>query len=112
MSTASGPAAARGTRRTGASPRRCRPGWGRCRCGCRGTGRARPGPVLVPKRSGRVAGGLEDVVISLYAHGMSVRDIIYHLEHVYGTQLSAETVSRITDQILEEVRAWQSRPLD
>ena len=69
-------------------------------------------PVLVPKRAGRVAGGLDDMVISLYAHGMSVRDIIHHLEQVYGTQLSHETVSRITDQVLEEVRAWQSRPLD
>ena len=52
------------------------------------------------------------MVISLYAHGMSVRDILHHLEQVYGTQLSHETVSRITDAVLEEVRAWQSRPLD
>ena len=77
--------------------------------------RARAGtfePVLVPKRAGRVAGGLDDMVISLYAHGMSVRDILHHLEQVYGTQLSHETVSRITDGVLEEVRAWQSRPLD
>jgi predicted O-methyltransferase YrrM len=50
--------------------------------------------------------------MSLYAHGMSVRDIMHHLEQVYGTQLSHETVSRITDAVLEEVRAWQSRPLD
>ena len=70
------------------------------------------GPLLVPKRAGRVAGGLDDMVISLYAHGMSVRDILHHLEQVYGTQLSHETVSRITDAVLEEVRAWQSRPLD
>jgi transposase-like protein len=69
-------------------------------------------PLLIPKRAGRVAGGLDDMIISLYAHGMSVRDIIRHLEQVYGTQLSAETVSRITDQVLEEVRAWQARPLD
>ena len=69
-------------------------------------------PLLVPKRSGRVAGGLDDMIISLYAHGMSVRDILHHLEQVYGTQLSHETVSRITDQVLEEVRAWQARPLD
>jgi putative transposase len=69
-------------------------------------------PVLVPKRAGRVAGGLDDMIISLYAHGMSVRDILHHLEQVYGTQLSHETVSRITDGVLEEVRAWQSRPLD
>jgi transposase-like protein len=69
-------------------------------------------PVLVPKRSGRVSGGLDDMVISLYAHGMSTRDIVHHLEQVYGTQLSAETVSRITEQVMEEVKAWQTRPLD
>ena len=69
-------------------------------------------PVLIPKRSGRVSGGLDDMIISLYAHGMSVRDILHHLEQVYGTKLSAETVSRITDQVLDEVRAWQDRPLD
>jgi putative transposase len=69
-------------------------------------------PLLVPKRAGRVAGGLDDMIISLYAHGMSVRDILHHLEQVYGTQLSAETVSRITDGVLEEVRAWQCRPLE
>ncbi|SEG94026.1 Transposase, Mutator family [Thermomonospora echinospora] len=69
-------------------------------------------PVLVPKRAGRVAGGLDDMVISLYAHGMTVRDIVHHLRQVYGTELSAETVSRITDQVLEEVKAWQARPLE
>ena len=69
-------------------------------------------PLLVPKRSGRVSGGLDDMIISLYAHGMSVRDILHHLKQVYGTELSAETVSRITDAVLEEVKAWQSRPLD
>jgi putative transposase len=69
-------------------------------------------PLLIPKRAGRIAGGLDDMIISLYAHGMSVRDIVHHLEQVYGTQLSHETVSRITDAVLEEVRAWQSRPLD
>ena len=69
-------------------------------------------PLLVPKRSGRVSGGLDDMIVSLYAHGMSVRDILHHLRQVYGTELSAETVSRITDAVLEEVRAWQSRPLD
>ena len=89
---------------------RCRPESGRCRWPCRGTGPGRPGPLLIPKRAGRVSGGLDDMIISLYAHGMSVRDILHHLEQVYGTKLSAEMVSRITDQVLEEVRAWQSRP--
>ena len=59
-----------------------------------------------------MSGGLDDMVISLYAHGMSVRDIICHLRQVYGTELSPESVSRITDAVLEEVKAWQSRPLD
>jgi transposase-like protein len=69
-------------------------------------------PILVPKRSGRIAGGLDDMIISLYAHGMTVRDILHHLEQVYGTRLSHEQVSRITGQVMEEVRAWQDRPLD
>jgi putative transposase len=69
-------------------------------------------PVLLPKRAGRIAGGLDDMIISLYAHGMSVRDILHHLQQVYGTQLSHEQVSRITDAVMEEVKAWQSRPLD
>ena len=67
-------------------------------------------PLLVPKRAGRITGGLDDMVISLYAHGMSVRDIMHHLEQVYSTQLSHETVSRITNAVLEEARAWQSPP--
>jgi len=68
-------------------------------------------PLLVPKRAGRIADGLDDM-ISLYAHGMSARDVLHHLEQVYGTQLSHETISRITDQVLEEVQARQARPLD
>jgi transposase-like protein len=69
-------------------------------------------PVLVPKRAGRISGGLDDMIISLYAHGMTVRDILHHLYQVYGTQLSPEQVSAITDAVLEEVRAWQRRVLD
>ncbi|MCP2337807.1 transposase-like protein [Actinomadura rupiterrae] len=69
-------------------------------------------PMLVPKRAGRVSGGLDDMVISLYAHGMTVRDIVHHLDQVYGTRLSPETVSRITEQVMEEVKSWQRRPLD
>ncbi len=69
-------------------------------------------PVIVQKRAGRVAGGLDDMIISLYAHGMSVRDILHHLKQVYGTELSHEQISRITDQVMDEVKAWQHRPLD
>jgi putative transposase len=69
-------------------------------------------PVLVPKRAGRISGGLDDMIISLYAHGMSVRDIQHHLRQVYDTDLSHEAISNITDAVLEEVRAWQARPLE
>jgi putative transposase len=68
-------------------------------------------PVLLPKNTRRL-GGLSDVVISLYAGGMTVRDITHHLHRVYGTEVSADTISAITDEVLEEVKAWQTRPLD
>ncbi|GLW06011.1 hypothetical protein Misp01_11410 [Microtetraspora sp. NBRC 13810] len=45
-------------------------------------------PILVPKRAGRVSGGLDDMIISLYSHGMSVRDIQHHLRQIYDTELS------------------------
>ncbi len=68
-------------------------------------------PRLVPKGMRRT-GGLDDMIISLYAGGMTIRDIQQHLEATYGTELSHETISNITDQVLDEVRAWQDRPLD
>jgi putative transposase len=68
-------------------------------------------PRLVPKGQRRV-GGLSDMIISLYAGGMTIRDIQAHLERTLGTQLSHETISNITDAVLEEVKAWQSRPLE
>ncbi|BAS18422.1 probable transposase for insertion sequence element (plasmid) [Arthrobacter sp. Hiyo8] len=52
------------------------------------------------------------MIISLYAGGMTIRDIEHHLESTIGTELSRETISKITDDVLEEVMAWQSRPLD
>jgi putative transposase len=80
-----------------------------------GTPRDRAGsfePRLVPKGVRRLAGGLDDVIISLYAGGMTVRDIQHHLQRTFGTELSRETVSKITDGVLGEVRAWQNRPLE
>jgi putative transposase len=68
-------------------------------------------PVMLPKNARRL-GGLSDVVISLYAGGMTVRDISHHLHRVYGTEVSADTISTITDEVLDEVKAWQTRPLD
>ncbi len=68
-------------------------------------------PRLVPKGQRR-AGGLDDMIISLYAGGMTVRDIQHHLARTLGTDLSHETIANITDAVLEEVKAWQSRPLE
>ena len=68
-------------------------------------------PQLVPKGSRRLS-GLDEMIISLYAGGMTVRDIEHHLVSTIGTELSHETISNITDQIADEVLAWQSRPLD
>ena len=52
------------------------------------------------------------MIISLYAGGMTVRDIQHHLERTVGTELSHDTISKITDPVLEEVKAWQARPLE
>jgi len=68
-------------------------------------------PRLVPKGSRRL-GGLDDMTISLYAGGMTVRDIEHHLASTIGTELSHETISNITDQVADEVATWQDRPLD
>ncbi|MFC5235586.1 IS256 family transposase [Pseudonocardia zijingensis] len=68
-------------------------------------------PRLVPKGARRT-GGLDEMIISLYAGGMTVRDIGHHLERTLGTELSHDTISKITDSVLDEVKAWQSRPLE
>jgi hypothetical protein len=68
-------------------------------------------PQPVPKGSRRL-GGLDEMIISLYAGGMTLRDIQHHLVSTIGTELSHETLSKITDQVAEEVFAWQRRPLE
>ena len=68
-------------------------------------------PRLVPKGSRRL-GGLDEMIVSLYAGGMTIRDIQHHLAATIGTELSHETISKITDEVLEEVMAWQRRPLE
>jgi putative transposase len=68
-------------------------------------------PRLVPKGARRL-GGLDEMIVSLYAGGMTIRDIQHHLLTTIGTELSHETISKITDEVLEEVLAWQRRPLE
>jgi putative transposase len=68
-------------------------------------------PKLVAKRQTRLA-GLDDKILGLYAGGMSVRDISEHLEGLYGVEIKRDTISRVTDAVLEDVAAWRTRPLD
>jgi putative transposase len=68
-------------------------------------------PRLVPKGERR-SGGLDEMVISLYAGGMTVRDIQHHLARTLGSDLSHETISNITEAVADEVKAWQTRPLE
>jgi putative transposase len=68
-------------------------------------------PVLVPKGVTRLD-GFDDKVISLYARGLSVREIQAHLKELYSTEVSPDLISRVTDAVLDEVAAWQNRPLE
>lgn len=68
-------------------------------------------PMLVRKGVRRLD-GLDSMIISLYAGGMTVRDIGHHLASTIGTELSHETLSKIVDTVADEVLAWQSRPLE
>jgi putative transposase len=68
-------------------------------------------PQLIPKHQTRWS-GFDDKIISLYARGMTVREIQSHLEEMYGTEVSPSLISSVTDAVQDEVKAWQSRPLD
>ena len=68
-------------------------------------------PQLVQKRQVRLA-GMEDKILSLYAKGMTTRDIEDALKDLYGVTISHTVISQVTDAVLDEARAWQTRPLD
>jgi putative transposase len=68
-------------------------------------------PQLIPKHQTRWA-GFDEKILSLYARGMTVREIQGHLEEMYGTEVSPTLISSVTDAVADEVKAWQSRPLD
>lgn len=68
-------------------------------------------PQLITKRRKRIS-GLDDVVLSLYSRGLTVRDIQAHLYDLYETEISKDLISKITDSVLEEVTEWRNRPLD
>jgi transposase-like protein len=68
-------------------------------------------PVLIPKHQRRFT-GFDDKIIGLYARGISVREIQAFLLEAYGTEVSADFISSVTDAVMEEVGAWQNRPLE
>jgi transposase-like protein len=68
-------------------------------------------PVIVPKRKRRL-GGIDEVVLSLSARGLTTGEIAAHFEEVYGARVSKDTISRITDKVAAELAEWSSRPLD
>jgi putative transposase len=68
-------------------------------------------PQIVKKRQRRLA-GVDEMVLSLYAKGLTTGEISAHFAEVYGASVSRETISRITDKVIEEMQSWQQRPLD
>jgi putative transposase len=85
----------------------CRPRTARSTSTCRGTLE----PVIVPKKARRL-NNINSVVLWLYSRGMTTRDIEAHLEEVYGTRVSRELISNITEVVVEEIKEWQARGLD
>jgi transposase-like protein len=66
-------------------------------------------PKIVPKGARRLA-GFNERILSLYARGMSVRDIRSHLAAIYGVEVSPDLISTVTDAVVDELAAWQNRP--
>ena len=69
-------------------------------------------PQLVRKQQTSLSGDIEEKILSMYAKGMTTRDIDAHIREIYGIEVSDSTVSRITDKILPVVKEWQQRPLE
>ena len=68
-------------------------------------------PQIVQKRQRRLT-DVDEVVLSLYARGLTTGEISAHFAHIYGAQVSKDTISRITNRVLEEMTAWHTRPLE
>jgi len=68
-------------------------------------------PQIVRKRQRRL-NGVDEIVLSLYAKGLTTGEISAHFSEIYGASVSKETISRITDRVLEEINDWAARPLD
>jgi putative transposase len=75
----------------------------------RATGKAAVAPQLVKKGQTRLE-GFDDKILTLYARGMTTRDIQAQLQELYGVEVSATLISNMTEAVMEEVRQWQTRP--
>jgi putative transposase len=100
-----------GNRRNGTSKKRLKGDFGEVDIAVPRDRNASFEPQIVPKGETRFT-GFDDKILSLYARGMTRRDIQNHLEEMYGVEVSPALISNVTDAVLEEVRTWQSRPLD
>src|SRR3989344_3066360 len=69
-------------------------------------------PVIVKKHERMISPSVNDMIISMYAKGMSTRDINAHMQRIYGLDVSADMVSQITDKVIPKAKEWQNRPLD
>ena len=96
---------------TASGARRSRRTWGRWKFKAPRDRDSSFEPKLVGKRQTRLA-GLDDKILGLYAGGMTVRDISAHLAELYGVDVGRDTISRVTDAVLDDVEAWRTRPLD
>ena len=105
------PPAGDGNRRNGASSKRVTMESGQIEISVPRDRDASFTPKLVAKGQSRLP-GFDDKVISMYARGMTVREIRGHLEELYGIGVSPDLISRVTDAVLDEVKGWQTRPLD
>jgi len=68
-------------------------------------------PKIVPKHERRFA-GFDDKILSMYARGMTTREIQGHLEEIYGVEVLPSLIAEVTDAVIEEIKAWQTRPLE
>ena len=68
-------------------------------------------PQLIRKGQRRID-GMDQKILSMYARGMTVREIQGHLKELYATDISADLISSVTDAVIEEMRDWQNRPLE
>ena len=100
-----------GNARNGHSKKKVRTSFGESRIQVPRDRDASFNPMIVPKR-GNMVDGIENVIVSLYAKGMSTADIEEQVREVYNFDVSTSTISRITDKIAADIVAWQNRPLE